>query len=197
MADSSDETSKLQAEAAYPPPPQGPFADPNTGGYPPPPQQGYPPPQQGPFADPNAAGGYPPPPQQGYPPPQQGYPPPQQGYPPPQQGPFADPNAAGGYPPPQGYPPASAPFADPSMGAYATTATYVTCPPPMVDQRGMVIAGQPGPTTGTTAVILTPQTRSTRLSAIGWFWVILLCLFCFPLAWIPCVIPGCYEPDPY
>lgn len=42
-----------------------------------------------------------------------------------------------------------------------------------------------------------PDSRGCDLDALsfaGWLWIIILLIFFFPLAWLPCVMDSCYEP---
>merc|ERR1712042_169042 len=129
--------------------------------------------------------------QPGYPPqqpgyPQPGYPPQQPGYPPQQQP---------GYPPQQpGYPPAQ-PGYPPQQPGY----------PPGAPQPTTVVVQQPVVVTTTTfgensqniicsncrANVMTSQeyTGGTCM----WVAVGVLCLFCCPCSWVPCVMDGCKD----
>eukprot|EP01103_Thecamoeba_quadrilineata_P010015 TRINITY_DN2060_c0_g1_i1.p1 TRINITY_DN2060_c0_g1~~TRINITY_DN2060_c0_g1_i1.p1 ORF type:complete len:134 (-),score=28.91 TRINITY_DN2060_c0_g1_i1:94-495(-) len=102
-------------------------------------------------------------------PPNQGYPPPNQGYPPPPQYGDYPPPPHGGYPPPpQEYPPP--PY-------------YAGAPPPPQPYY----VGSPQP------VVIVAAPRRKRLSVVGWVSIIILLLIFWPLCWVPCVIPSCYE----
>eukprot|EP00850_Spirogloea_muscicola_P022161 SM000280S10716 [mRNA] locus=s280:80025:81299:+ [translate_table: standard] len=146
-----------------------------------------------------------PPPADGLPPPQQGYPP-QQAYgaPPPQA--YGAP-PPGGYPPPGAYPPPQQPYAYPQAPQapypqYGAPQPYpgqqpqpiqgLRIKPPLVDpQQGQVIVAYQ---------IGEPQVGCCKfedLSPVGFMAIIILILVFPILAFIPCLMPECYEVSCY